>query len=238
MAWDVSRVISRQLGSSRRRVWSHQESGVEAGLVFICCEMARGTGRRFQSGRASFRILALNLLRCLAESGRICRGVRLFVSARLPSRMNRRLFLSGVLAFGLTVLPAWAADKRLLNLNDQGVAIQGYAPVAFFTVKAPVKGKMEFTSEFNGARYWFHSVKSKSQFDSEPARYEPQFGGYCAYGVSRAALAPIQIEAWQIVDGRLLMQKNPGIRDDFNEDAAGNLKKAGNWPKLIEKKGR
>jgi YHS domain-containing protein len=149
------------------------------------------------------------------------------------------MFLAGALAISLVVLPAWAADKMLLNLDDKGVAIQGYDPVAFFTVKAPVKGKMEFTSDFHGARYWFHSAKNKSQFDAEPAKYEPQFGGYCAYGVSRAALAPIQIDAWQIVDGRLLMQKNKGIRDDFNEDAAGNLKKAdGNWPKLLEKKGR
>ncbi|MFN0066028.1 MAG: YHS domain-containing (seleno)protein [Limisphaerales bacterium] len=157
--------------------------------------------------------------------------------------MKRLSFL--LLAAALTVagLVARAADaeprKLLQNLDQGGVAIQGHDPVAFFTVGAPVKGKAEFESTYRGAKYRFHSAKNQSAFDADPARYEPQFGGYCAYGVSRGALVPIKIEAWQIVGGRLLLQKNEGIRDDFNEDAPGNLKKAdANWPGLVAKKGR
>ncbi len=152
--------------------------------------------------------------------------------------MKRRLFL---FSFGLltTTVLSLAAEKALLNLDKMGVAIQGYDPVAFFTVGAPVKGNPEITSTYHSAVYWFHSAKNKETFEAEPRKYEPQFGGYCAYGVSRNALAPIDINAWQIVDGRLLMQKNTGIRDDFNEDTKGNLIKAdGNWPKLLEKKGK
>jgi YHS domain-containing protein len=100
-------------------------------------------------------------------------------------------------------------------------------------------GRAEFESEFEGAKYHFASKKHKELFDKEPKKYVPQFGGYCAYGVGRNALVPIKIEAWQIVDGRLLLQKNLGIRDDFNEDAMGNLKKADErWPKLVEKKAK
>jgi YHS domain-containing protein len=152
--------------------------------------------------------------------------------------MKRRLFISllGLIGSAMVTL---GAEKTLLNLDKSGVAIQGYDPVAFFTVGAPVKGSPEFTSVYHDATYQFHSAKNKSLFDKEPAKYEPQFGGYCAYGVSRNALAPIDIEAWQIVDGRLLMQKSKGIRDDFNEDTKGNLKKAdANWPKLLDKKGK
>ncbi|MBN9691037.1 MAG: YHS domain-containing protein [Verrucomicrobia bacterium] len=135
--------------------------------------------------------------------------------------------------------PVSAADKILQNLNQEGVALQGYDPVAFFTVGGPVKGQAQFSSDYRGAKYWFHSAKNKATFDANPAKYEPQFGGYCAYGVGRKALVDIKIDAWQIVDGRLLMQKNQSIRDDFNEDPAGNLKKAdGNWPALVEKKGK
>jgi YHS domain-containing protein len=156
--------------------------------------------------------------------------------------MTRRLFLlaAGLLAASLTAPAAEpAAGKVLQNLDKDGVAIQGHDPVAFFTVGAPVKGRPEFESTYRGAKYRFHSAKHKAAFDAEPAKFEPQFGGWCAYGVSRGALVPIKIEAWQIVNGRLLMQKNEGIRDDFNEDAPGNLKKAdGNWPGLVAKKGR
>jgi len=70
-------------------------------------------------------------------------------------------------------------------------------------------------------------------------KYEPQFGGYCAYGVSHDKLAPVEIDAFQIVDGKLYMQYSKSIRDSFNEDQKGNLGKAmQNWPGLVEKKGK
>lgn len=134
---------------------------------------------------------------------------------------------------------AIAAEKTLLNLDKGGVAIQGHDPVAFFTVKAPVKGQPEFSSDYHGAKYLFRSAKSKAAFDAEPAKYEPQFGGYCAFGVSKGKLVEIDPAAFQIVEGRLLLQYSKGVRDDFNKDVTGNLAKAGeNWPKLVEKKGK
>jgi YHS domain-containing protein len=133
----------------------------------------------------------------------------------------------------------FSAGKQLLNLDRSGLAIQGYDPVAFFTDQRPVKGNSQFQSEYNGARYYFASTDHKAAFDKDPAKYEPQFGGYCAYGVSHGARAPIKIEAWQIVNGRLLMQYDLGVKDDFNKDQQGTLKKADqNWPGLVEKYGK
>jgi len=64
------------------------------------------------------------------------------------------------------------------------------------------------------------------------------FGGYCAYGVSRNKLVEIDVDAFQVVDGKLLLQYSKGVRDDFNKDTQGNLTKANaNWPALVEKKG-
>lgn len=152
--------------------------------------------------------------------------------------MKRRLLLLAWLGL-FSATAVLAADKSLLNLDKEGVALQGYDPVAFFVLKAPVKGKPEFTSEFHGAKYRFHSAKAKDAFDQDPAKYEPQFGGYCAFGVSKGRLVEIDVNAFQIVDGRLLLQYSPAIRDQFNQDAAGNLKKAeANWPRLVEKKGK
>jgi len=129
--------------------------------------------------------------------------------------------------------------KALLNLDKDGVALQGYDPVAFFTEHKPVKGKMEFKSVDGGATYYFASAETKALFDKEPARYEPAYGGYCAYGVSRNKLVEIDPEAFQVLDGRLLLQYSKGVRADFNKDASGNVAKAnGNWPALVEKKGK
>ena len=136
-------------------------------------------------------------------------------------------------------LPAFAQTKTLLNLDKTGVAIQGYDPVAFFTDHKPVKGRAEFTSKHDGATYLFSSKEHKDLFDKEPAKYEPVFGGYCAYGVSRNKLVEIDVDAFQIVDGRLILQYSKSVRSDFNKDTQGNLAKANaNWPGLVEKKGK
>jgi YHS domain-containing protein len=135
-------------------------------------------------------------------------------------------------------LPVFA-EKTLLNLDKAGVAIQGYDPVAFFTDHHPVTGKPQFSSKQDGAIYWFASKQHQELFQADPAKYKPAFGGYCAYGVSRNRLVEIDVKAYQIVDGRLLLQYSKGVREDFNKDTKGNLKKAeANWPGLVEKKGK
>src|SRR5271167_857796 len=132
-----------------------------------------------------------------------------------------------------------ASAKELQNFDRNGVAIQGYDPVVFFTDNRPVKGSAQFQSEYRGAKYYFASSEHKATFDKEPAKFEPQFGGYCAYGASQGHKAPIKIEAWQIVNGRLLMQYDLGVKDDFNKDQQNNLSKADrNWPGLVEKYGK
>ena len=141
--------------------------------------------------------------------------------------------------FLLAVAASAQKTKRLVNVDENGTGLQGHDPVAYFTENKPVKGDPKFSSVHNGARYWFASAENKAAFDADPAKYEPQFGGYCAYGMSRGYAAPIKPEAFQIVDGRLLLQYNLDVRDKFNEDTRGNLKKADeNWPKVVEKEGK
>src|SRR5215471_2666079 len=142
-------------------------------------------------------------------------------------------------AVAMVALPLLAQDKTLLNLDKNGLSIQGYDPVAFFTDSKPVKGKPEFLLRHNGALYYFASKEHRDLFKADPAKYEPAFGGFCAYGVSRNKLVEIDVDAFQIVNGRLLLQYSKGIRDDFNKDTKGNLSKAeANWPVLVEKKGK
>ena len=166
--------------------------------------------------------------------------------SRIPVRMSFELRQTRVLKkilftiFVTTLaLPLVAQTKTLLNLDKAGLAVQGYDPVAFFTGGKPVKGNRELGYHYNGATYYFASKEHREAFISEPGKYEPQFGGYCAYGVSRNKLVKIDVDAFQIVDGKLLLQYSKGVRDDFNKDQQGNLDKANaNWPGLVEKKGK
>ena len=149
----------------------------------------------------------------------------------------KKVLVLMILLWGFPAFPQ--AGKTLLNLDKSGVAIQGYDPVAFFTQNKPVKGSAQIASSYQGATYYFASAEDKIAFDASPAKYEPQFGGFCAYGVANNKLVPIKVEAFQIVNGRLLLQYDLDVRDKFNKDQAGNLQKADqNWPGLVDKKGR
>jgi YHS domain-containing protein len=128
-------------------------------------------------------------------------------------------------------------NAQTRNLEKSGRALQGYDPVAYFTQGKPVKGDPHISSTISGATYYFSTPENKAAFDKEPAKYEPQFGGYCAYGVSKGDLVKIEVDAFQIIGGRLLLQYNKGIRDKFNKDTGGNLRTAdANWPTVSKKK--
>ena len=148
----------------------------------------------------------------------------------------KKLFYVFVLLAGLSTL---VAAKDLQNLGRDRVAILGYDPVAFFTDHKPVKGSPQFQSDYHGAKYYFAPAGRKAAFAKEPAKYEPQFGGYCAYGASRGKTVPIKIETWEIVNGRLLLQYDLDVKSKFDKDPQGTLRKADeNWPGLVEKYGK
>ncbi|MFN0132262.1 MAG: YHS domain-containing (seleno)protein [Phycisphaerales bacterium] len=129
-------------------------------------------------------------------------------------------------------------QRVLQNVDKDGLAIQGYDPVAYFTNGKPVTGDPKFRSTSHGAVYQFASAEHKALFDSNPAKYEPQYGGYCAYAASIDAISPIDPAFFEIVDGRLILQHNQKAWDAWQKDAAGNLVKAErNWPGLVERNG-
>jgi len=127
-----------------------------------------------------------------------------------------------------------AADRRSISarISTNSAALGPNTP-------STPSGWRSIPAKSPGAKYGFRSAKNKAAFDAEPAKYEPQFGGYCAFGVSKGKHVEINPEAFQIVGGKLLLQYSEVGRDDFNKDAAGNLKKGeDNRPKLVEKKGK
>ncbi len=128
-------------------------------------------------------------------------------------------------------------QKPLNNLNRDGVLIDGFDVVSYFTDGKPAQGSAQFTSSFGGATYWFAFAEHKTLFDSEPEKYAPKFGGFCAYAVSKNGLRPIDPAIFHFVDGKLFLQHTQKAFDLFEKDESGNTKRAySNWPKLVEKK--
>ncbi len=154
------------------------------------------------------------------------------------------MLLAVALLAGTGSVPDLAAqapvmERELVNVDSRGVALQGYDPVSFFAEGAPVKGRPELSVRHGLATYHFSTEESRAAFEAEPSRYTPQFGGFCAWAVSRGYTAKVDIDTWQVVDGRLILNYNIGVKQKFNEDKAGNLQRAdGNWPDLVGKEGK
>lgn len=132
-----------------------------------------------------------------------------------------------------------AGGKTLVNVNDDGVALEGHDPVAYFTVGKPVAGDPAIDAVYNGARYFFSSKENRETFERAPAHYAPAFGGFCGYAASINKISPVDVTIFQIINDRLVLQHTPKAYELFNEDPQGSLKRAdANWPGLLEKKGK
>lgn len=145
-----------------------------------------------------------------------------------------------VLAFativvGTNAFAAADASEHIPVYSENGVAIGGTDAVAYFTEAKPVQGKAAFAAEYQGATWHFSSAENREIFLSNPEKYAPAYGGYCAYALS---LGTYKVEtdpnAWSIVDGRLYLNKTPVVRSIWETDIPGNIVKSeGNWAIVI-----
>ena len=133
----------------------------------------------------------------------------------------------------LVIMPLALAGQPQTYANRDG-AIRGYDPVAYFTLGDPTRGDKTYTTRWQGAIYKFASAENLALFKSDPERYSPQYGGYCAYAVAKGSIAQIDPEAWTIVNGKLYLNFSPAIRKRWNQDIPGNIRAANkNWPGVL-----
>jgi len=114
--------------------------------------------------------------------------------------------------------------------SENKVAIKGYDPVAYFQEVKAIKGDKSISAIQSGKTYYFASENNKASFLKNPTAYEPQYGGYCAYGMSEGYEAPIQPEAFAIVDKKLYLNYNIRIRTDWQKQQKDRIAKGDvNW---------
>ena len=134
----------------------------------------------------------------------------------------------------LLACAAWAADPAdPVNKNRKGIALRGYDPVAYFTEHRPVKGGDAFSYHWMGGTWLFSSAAHRDSFQGDPAKYAPQFGGYCAYAASENYIYDGDPEVWRVVDGKLYVNYNRKAQGLWEAKlteriAAGHR----NWPLL------
>jgi len=117
-----------------------------------------------------------------------------------------------------------------------GLAVHGYDVVAYHTEGKPVRGVAEFATVHKEATYRFASKSNLDTFKANPTKYEPAYGGYCAYGVSVGAKFDGDPNFWKVVDGKLYLNLDSGIQQTWLKDVPGAIKKAeANWPGIKDK---
>jgi hypothetical protein len=140
----------------------------------------------------------------------------------------------GALIVAAAVATATAGRVAPRNLGKDRVAVKGYDVVAYFTQGEPQRGDARFEMEWDGALWRFASANHRELFRQDPVRYAPQYGGYCAYAVSRNYTADIDPAAWHIEGGRLFLNYSLRVRRLWLEDKLGNIEKGDrNWPGLV-----
>lgn len=101
------------------------------------------------------------------------------------------------------------------GFTSRGKAIRGYDPVAYFTEGKPSEGMLRFTHRWLDALWYFASDENRALFIEEPERYAPQYGGYCAWAVSRGYTASTDPEAWMIVDEKLYLNYSKSVQAEW-----------------------
>lgn len=124
----------------------------------------------------------------------------------------------------------WATAQKPIVFSTSEGAIRGFDPVSYFTENKPQKGKPEISTSYNNANWYFVSSNNRELFKANPEKYAPQFGGYCAFGMSRGYKAETQPDAWTIVEGKLYLNYNTKVREEWNKRQVEFISKAStNW---------
>lgn len=148
--------------------------------------------------------------------------------------MKKRILILLIAAVSVSTFAQTSKSTKNVNV-EKNIAIQGYDPVAYFESSKAIKGSKAIATTYQEAVYQFSTESNKTVFLKNPTNYLPQFGGFCAYGMSEGYEAPIQPEAFTILDNKLYLNYNLETKEAWLKDKKNRIQKADvNWAKIIK----
>ncbi len=137
------------------------------------------------------------------------------------------------LVLSLIAVSAIALDE-IYTTWYSSVAIKGHDPVGYFLQNAAVKGSKDHKLKWKDVEWHFASADNKALFESDPEKYAPQYGGYCAWAAAQNQVAGVDPEQFSIVGGKLYLNYNEEIKNKWLGDTTGNIADGDkNWPGLL-----
>jgi YHS domain-containing protein len=115
------------------------------------------------------------------------------------------------------------AKKSRIAVDSHGVAIQGYDPVAYFKQNKPVKGSASNQSVYQGAKFYFASAANKKEFDENPDKYVPAYGGYCVYNLRKGRLVNGDPNVFSVYKGKLYFCSEKKGAEEFQKNIDQHL---------------
>lgn len=138
----------------------------------------------------------------------ICLGIALAVAGRLTGAPATKVF------------------------TEDGLAIRGYDPVAYFDQQKPVKGDPAFAAEWNEVTWHFASADNREKFMDDPEAFAPQYGGYCAWAIAaKGKLYSTHPDNWTVHEGKLYLNYDDNVQTKWEKDIPGFIKTGDErWP--------
>lgn len=148
--------------------------------------------------------------------------------------------MSKILTTVLLVLGTMGVYAQAFNTDDSKIALNGYSPVSYLDLQLAQRGSKDYSTEYDGVKYFFTSTEQKKTFEANPKKYLPQYGGWCATGIAIGAKFRTDPNKFLVKDGKYYVFLN-SIEVDalqvWNEKGHDAMVKNANenWKKLKSK---
>jgi len=118
-------------------------------------------------------------------------------------------------------------DQTQILANEEGVAIDGFDAVAYFDKGEAVKGVEVHSCEYLNKTWHFSSVENRDKFLANPEKFTPQYGGFCAYSLSKNKIVESNPKSFTIRDDKLYLYVNDRLaeKDAKEEKTVFSFKK-------------
>ncbi len=124
--------------------------------------------------------------------------------------------------------------RHPIYYSENGVALDGQDVVAYFTQSDVVNGQKQYSHKWGGTTWLFSSAKNRDLFVKNPAKYAPQYGGYCAKAAAGGVLATTVPTAWTVLNDKLYLNYSAGAQQEWKQDTATKIAQANkNWPMIL-----
>ena len=144
-----------------------------------------------------------------------------------------RLLIAVALCVGVALPLVAQRYDRPYYANDNGVALERYDVVAYHLENEAIQGRARFRERWGGVTWYFANAENAALFAEDPERYLPQYGGYCAYAVAHNSLAPVDPEAFAVIDEKLYLNFSRSVQRRWNRRRVQYIERGDlNWPEL------